>query len=664
MAVALRAATTFTGTQVGAATGIAPAWPTGTVTGDVVYAIVNNTGGTVTVPSGWTQAASWGGTKIHRYAYTNGDVAPTWTHSAGSDQWEILYVTATGVDLTTPEDSTPGTGDRYPTTTLAMPNVTVAATSGALVLYVAGGAGATSTTSGPGLTTVFDNAHLHLLTSSPNAGTITGPTVTFSASQGSTAFRVIALAVRPANAVIVQPGPTVAAGAPAPQPGGKLIKDAGGNWVPEVKPNPLTRPATAYMRTPNVMSRCKSYPGAVTTPQLNSRRQHVALFDAVDPVFIFGNMQGIESLSNLGDLTVSAVVEVPNGNGSTQSTSQGWRLRFAGKTTVTIPPGGYIKADPIPLRLYRGQPYFVRTYATVVNGTQIPILQIIPESTRFEFSDSTTASDLTAVSNTLANATPLGVYGVCAVEATPLGRTLLPMVVGLGDSIMEGVSRTDLFGWFDQVMELARIPHLKLSMSGEQNVQFIGQPGGTLDSLGRIYRGRFLSGATDIVSNSSINDINTGATFAQMQTRVLNAAKVAGYYGARFHQATITPYTTSTDSWATLANQTPANAGQETVRTQTNAWLRDGAPVNKTTLAAVATGDASGTTIRAGAYGHPITGIIDLAAAVEVTNGTALVWQVNAATPDGLHPGNSGHNMMAVAFAAYTATHFAPPANT
>lgn len=664
MAAAIRS-TNGSGTKFGGT--YAGAFPAGTTTGDVVYACIMVGGGTLTPPSGWTQVATADNGKglVYRRVIQAGDTAPTWAVSA-SNQWNLAYITISGVDGTTPEDTAAQTQASNIGTTVTPKNINITASTGAVVLYVMAGFGAAATTSGSGITQQYGDGHLWVDSVNPSSyGTYVAPQITFSATQGSADFGVITLAVRPAGVPLYQYGPTTASTAAAPAAGGRLVRSPDNTrWLPEAKPNPLLRPATAYLRGPNVFSGCKSYTNGVATQQLTTRRQHIALFDGVDPVFVFGNMQSQEQITNLGPLTVSAVVEVlPNGgSGSDQSASGLWRLTFNGQSTVTIQPGAYVKSDPLPLRLWKGRIYYTRTFATTTTGNQIPVQALFVDGSRFETSDSITTTDTTGntTANALVNNSAVGGYGPQAVEATPLGRASLPMVVGTGDSILDGVSRGNLRSWFDQVLELALVPHLKVSVSGEQNIQFYGQPGTTSDSVGRKYRGRFLAGATDIVSDYSINDITSSATFAQMQSRILTAASIAAYYGARFHQTTFAPHTSSTDSWATTANQTPSNAGQETIRTQANAWLRDGAPINGSTGVAVATGDASGTTIRAGVYGHPVAGVFDMAGAVEVSNGTSLVWQVNAATTDGLHPGDSGHNMIANSFAAYCSTRFAP----
>jgi lysophospholipase L1-like esterase len=416
------------------------------------------------------------------------------------------------------------------------------------------------------------------------------------------------------------------------------------------------------------MSRCKHYTTTQTATNLNSRSRHVAMFDGQDLRMVFGNVTGIETTAGLGTITVTASLELPSAGGSAHGDgsqdsgagSQFFQVTWNGQPSVTILPGTYApKSDAMPISVYKGKVYFIRTYVTCASGA-ITLQAANPTSGPGGYeSSNTTAADQTM--SGAASGTTGGVYGPQLVEATPAQRyPQLPYVVLLGDSILDGVSR-GVFSWADQVLEAARVPHIKLSMSGEQSIQWLNVRGLINTDNGHFYRGRFVGGATDIVHTYCINDFAGGnATGAQMQGRALSMAAYAASYNARFHTTTCTPKSGTTDAWATAVNQTPNMSGpSETARLFYNAWLRDGAP----TLAgaAVATGSNANGTLRAGAIGHPFAGVIDVAAPVEISNGAGgIVWHPSSLTTDGLHPGDSGHNMMAAPFATYVTTHFAP----
>jgi lysophospholipase L1-like esterase len=662
------------------ATTRAIAVPTGTVTGDVLYAFINiNTGQAITAfPAQFVQLATinggYGPTTLYRRVVQAGDPTSYNFTANGSGTWYGSLLSLSGVDNVTPEDTAVKQaviGAVGAAGTVTFPATDVASVSGVGLVSFWGGAILAATTFAPvSGSTVYGRATENVTFKSqsgygPNTGTQSGTT---SAAEvyGTVVFQV---AVRPAGAVQYAFAPAAATPASAPLRGGLNVLNAAGTaLVPAAKLTAIPGAGSYLTTVPNVMSRCKHYSTSQVATNLNSRSRHVGMFDGQDVRMVFGNVTGIEVTTGLGTIVVTASLELPSaggtahGDGSQDSGagSQFFQVTWNGQPSVTIAPGQYApKSDAMPVTIYKGKVYFIRTYVTCASGA-ITAQAANPTSGPGGYEASnTTAADQTM--SGAANGTTGAVYGPQLVEATPAQRyPQLPYVVLIGDSIMDGVSR-GVFSWADQVLEAARIPYNKLSMSGEQAIQFLNIRGLINTDNGHIYRGRFIGGATDVVNGYCVNDFaGGGATAAQMQQRVLSLATYAASYGARFHTTTCTPKSGSTDSWVTAVNQTPnMAAASETARIFYNTWLRDGAPT--IAGAAVAAGSNAANTLRAGAVGHPFAGVIDVAATVEVSNGAGgIVWQPSAITTDGLHPGDSGHNLMAGAFATYVANHFAP----
>lgn len=141
--------------------------------------------------------------------------------------------------------------------------------------------------------------------------------------------------------------------------------------------------------------------------------------------------------------------------------------------------------------------------------------------------------------------------------------------------------------------------------------------------------------ATHVIFEKSTNDIAAGTSLATLQSLAIaewtRAKRTIGPYGKPLQtmHTKVMPRTTSTDSWATAGNQTPATGfGVGGVRDQFNAWL-----------------DTQ-------VGGGLLDAVIDPNPAVEdpnnhgcwITNGSA-----NYGTTDGIHPNNVLH----VAAAAY-----------
>jgi hypothetical protein len=108
-------------------------------------------------------------------------------------------------------------------------------------------------------------------------------------------------------------------------------------------------------------------------------------------------------------------------------------------------------------------------------------------------------------------------------------------------------------------------------------------------------------------------------TLAQLQADYTTLVALCHNRGMKVISLSMLPRTTSTDNWATLANQTPVsasfNAGANSPRGQFNTWLAAFGPGNDYFLDATSQAESS-----------PQSGLW-------VVNGTA-----NYATSDGVHP--------------------------
>jgi lysophospholipase L1-like esterase len=166
------------------------------------------------------------------------------------------------------------------------------------------------------------------------------------------------------------------------------------------------------------------------------------------------------------------------------------------------------------------------------------------------------------------------------------------------------------------------------------------------DSLGNSqkYRLNLINGCTDVITNMGVNDLVAAASVATVEQNMSTLWQNLSKFGARVWQTTITPKTSSTDTWATTGNQTAfANNSN---RTTVNDWIRAGAPLNAS-LAPVAIGTAGA--LLAGSSGHPLTGYFETADQVETARNSGI-WKVGSVyTTDGngLHPSSTGAAAMA-----------------
>lgn len=166
---------------------------------------------------------------------------------------------------------------------------------------------------------------------------------------------------------------------------------------------------------------------------------------------------------------------------------------------------------------------------------------------------------------------------------------------------------------------------------------------------GRWLDANCLAPVTHMLSQFGVNDLSGGIAVAPLWA---NAVACYAYMdglkpGLPIWQTTPTPAVGGVNNCTTLADQ-DTSGPRPPARLLWQAFLRDGAPCNPTTKAALAVGTTggTGTVIRAGQTGHPLKGIVDIAAAVEHggTSSPSMKWRVDLGPigGDGVHPTDLG----------------------
>lgn len=312
-----------------------------------------------------------------------------------------------------------------------------------------------------------------------------------------------------------------------------------------------------------------------------------------------------------GPISFNASLRVVSSSNPGTVTGTIYRLTFGGRTTATLDPGGRITADVLGISVALGDVVAVRTYLSSGTAYAPRITYGPPNVTGW--GGFTTTTDLTAPGSAAISSSFGGYYGPAALlgNATPAAKSVL----FLGDS--EGIGAFDTAYWTRPALGFGGFAIRALSgaaglinaaISGDQASWFAGTNGSfrRLSNAARCNSAIIQYGANDIFNNSE--------TAAALEGYNLNIATDLRQLGiAKVFLTTLTPRTTSTDSWATTTNQTTVTG--ETQRVAYNTWVRAGCPVNATTLAAVAVGTSGA--LLAGSFGHPITGFFDIATTVE-----------------------------------------------
>jgi lysophospholipase L1-like esterase len=384
-------------------------------------------------------------------------------------------------------------------------------------------------------------------------------------------------------------------------------------YATQAKQANVTRRLGALLNNPPVANR-GLWPMTLsngTDTAENSWSRHILTSDVTEVRLVYVNANtpaGVEAGPG-NPITVTSSIELADGSILP--------VPFRGLRAVVIESGGFAVSDPVTLDLPKGTAIRSRTYVTVTsgkwprgwNGSYVGTL-----GDSAEVGASGTITDKT-LTGSVGSASSTAMYGPSAIIGK--GSTVydVPSIGLVGDSIMwgqgsEGNTRVSQAGsGFGAV-----------ALNNNFNFVNVGDPGdrATITSVraNHSLRWLMLQGCTHVISNFGVNDLSNGVTLADWQASAISIWTQLVARGAKVWQTTITPVTTSTDGWLTAANQTAGSFG---AINPANLWLRDGAPM----LAgvAVATGSSAGGTLRAGAGGHPLTGVFDTALTVTTVDG-------------------------------------------
>lgn len=343
---------------------------------------------------------------------------------------------------------------------------------------------------------------------------------------------------------------------------------------------------------------------------------------------VFGNYAGSGEGGSFGTttpLTVRAVLEFwPFGNGYRDTATQApiqLRLLRNGSPSWTIQPGEQIQTDPatLPYRFRPGMSFLVRTYVEGAAG-KIPLNM---SAVGKDVSDTTTDKTMVNDPLTVPTATEFA-YGPCAVVG--YGPTAKAKVVAIiGDSIAEQGNYP--FRNLD-----VGVPYLDCARGGDALFRWLDHSNDPRSAL--------IARATDVIELLGANDFgnSAGTAWTTVANRKLQAATPWKAAGKRVWIHTLPPtYVTTTDNWATEANQTPGPASP--ARVTYNNWTRGGAPIDPATKLAVPVGTAGALTY--GQAGHPHAGYFEVADLIESARDSGR-WMPSSSLPGGGRPTSDG----------------------
>ena len=312
-------------------------------------------------------------------------------------------------------------------------------------------------------------------------------------------------------------------------------------------------------------------------------------------------------------------------------------VRFGGKATYTIEPGGLVISDPLAINVSKGTLLVTRTYIDGSAGTWYPTRMAYQGA---GFGGWVANLDYTSGSFTIpdsigARFSPMAILGVAAGAPDP--------AFIVGDSIANGTGDSQAFQGRSRTSPAAHGGgYINRALNGEVGAVNSSYPGdrafNVRPNLGHYRRFSLMPYCRVMICQHGRNDLVSGQTLAATQDSLLGLWRIGRLADLRVYQTTITPTTTSTDGWVTTANQTVTSpTGYNLLRTQLNDWIRSGAPISPTTGLAVGSVDGA---LLAGDVGHPLSGYWEVADIAETARNSG-VWKAGY-TSDGAHPNPTG----------------------
>lgn len=350
-----------------------------------------------------------------------------------------------------------------------------------------------------------------------------------------------------------------------------------------------------------------------TNKYLMSRSAHVAAESLASIKIAFSNFwntgqSGAGPVSDTGQGAVSAItasIEYPAGTFA--------QVLFSASASGSIPDAGLLFSDYITVSIPSGATFWVRSFIHNTSGLFYNSHQnsTLGEATALS---ATVITDQT-MSGTITNSGSFS-YPPLAV----LGMTRNPSVIIVHDSIGAGNSDTEdssasATGWNCKIGIVARsmgnTPFLNLSVGGEAAANFLTH--GSARKL-MIPKGSYL------ITGLGVNDFQALGRSAAQVTADTQAIWALKSTTQKAFQATITPHSTSADSFATVVGQTPVFG-----------------EANRTTF------NTAARAIIAGSNGcYDVAGVLESS----LNSGAWVVSPSPPYTVDGLHPNVAGYALV------------------
>lgn len=252
---------------------------------------------------------------------------------------------------------------------------------------------------------------------------------------------------------------------------------------------------------------------------------------------------------------------------------------WAGASTVSKTAGGRQTSDAVissvtslPLVIPAGTKFWERT--VILTSATVPVIEQPAGSAALGIDDGNVAATDSGNSGTIPATAGVNTIGCQAIIGT-VNATSARSFILLGDSLCfgslddSGVGTKGGSGWLARLMDANGYPYFKWCVGGQQATEQAALVATINADVGVI-------GFTDFVMQSGLNDLRLSRTKAQIEADYQTIFAAANITGKRKWLSTVTPRSTSTDSWATTANQTAQTDGNMADLTGLNTDIRAG----------------------------------------------------------------------------------------
>ena len=257
------------------------------------------------------------------------------------------------------------------------------------------------------------------------------------------------------------------------------------------------------------------------------------------------------------------------------------QVTWGGATVRTINGSGgdgTIKSDIVlssvtgkPLVINKGEQFFERTVNLNATVGDFPVIELPAGSATLGLPDGNVAGSDLGNSGTIATSASIASIGAAcligSIKANARSFVLFGDSITFGQGDITGTGTKGASGYVARILDKSGYPYVKICQKGQSASDVASGNTSIVNFLAQIP-------FTDAIYEHGVNDLRLGRTKAQIEADYQTLYALSA--GRRIVQSTITPRSTSTNSWADVEGQTAATDGNMASLNALNADIREG----------------------------------------------------------------------------------------